>query len=203
MKENKSFENGLIIGRFQPFHRGHKELVRMASTLCERVIIAVGSSQEKGTEVNPMSYEQRKDIIKEAISDIKNRNIIIIPLEDMYGPDNHNPCWGDYVMSVVRTELLKRGHNNPEVDVVFYGNEPGRSNWWSDDLRNYITEVMVGRDKFACVAGRYIRDFILKNIDDFDEIKSFFKEYVIDYSDESLTNIIDAIRDSSPKMEGR
>ena len=202
MRKTKKFENGLIVGRFQPFHKGHKSLVEIAAVLCDTVVIAVGSAQESGTSDNPLSYNQRKCMIEEACHDVKG-NIIIIPLEDMYKPDNHTPGWGDYVLSNVRTELLKKEYENPEVDIVFYGNEPGRSNWWSDDLRNYITEVMVGRDKFACVAGRYIRDFILRNIDDFDEIKSFFKEYVIDYSDESLFTIIDAIRDSSPKMEGR
>ena len=48
----KPYDVGVICGRFQTFHIGHESLVNTALTLCDRVLILVGSSQECGTERN-------------------------------------------------------------------------------------------------------------------------------------------------------
>ena len=43
-KSNRSeIEIALILGRFQPFHLGHLELIRAVSNRYEKIIIAIGS----------------------------------------------------------------------------------------------------------------------------------------------------------------
>jgi len=44
---------GLIIGRFQPFHKGHLHAIEHALKEVDELIIAVGSSQYVNTEDNP------------------------------------------------------------------------------------------------------------------------------------------------------
>ena len=64
-KSNRSgIEIALILGRFQPFHLGHLELIRAVKNRYEKMIIAVGSSQEKGTSENPFDKDERKGMIK-------------------------------------------------------------------------------------------------------------------------------------------
>ena len=41
---------GLYLGRFQPFHDGHGSIVRQAWLHCDKLIIGIGSAQEKRTE---------------------------------------------------------------------------------------------------------------------------------------------------------
>ena len=53
-------EVGLYIGRFQPFHKGHKSIVESALKQCDRLIIGIGSSQETRTKRNTFSYEERE-----------------------------------------------------------------------------------------------------------------------------------------------
>ena len=49
------YKTALFIGRFQPFHNGHLYSLNKCLEIGEQVVIAVGSSQESGTENNPYS----------------------------------------------------------------------------------------------------------------------------------------------------
>lgn len=160
--KKKNFKVGMIVGRFQPFHKGHEYLVNLASSMCETVVIVVGSAQEAGTPNNPLSYEFREELISTACREICNKNkakIIIVALKDMSHPENHTPMWGEYVLASVKASLLYNRLES-DIDIIFYGNEPKRSNWYSDEKREYISEFLISRDKFP-FSGRFIRKMIL------------------------------------------
>ena len=60
-------------GTFDPFTRGHEDLVRRASILFDRVIVAVARSNSK----NPIfSLEDRVDIARDALSAFKNVDVV-------------------------------------------------------------------------------------------------------------------------------
>lgn len=67
-----------IVGRFQPFHKGHQNLIDSALE-CDRVLIFLGSSQESRTYKNPLTYDERKNII---LSNYSGENIDFVPLID-------------------------------------------------------------------------------------------------------------------------
>lgn len=56
----------LVVGRFQPFHKGHLHLLREALSLAKVVVIAIGSSNVQD-ENNPLSFEERKAILQKVI----------------------------------------------------------------------------------------------------------------------------------------
>ena len=43
----------VFIGRFEPFHIGHKQVIEKALTLADEVIILVGSANQPRTLKNP------------------------------------------------------------------------------------------------------------------------------------------------------
>ena len=43
----------LFVGRFQPLHKGHLQIIQYASKKYDEVIIGVGSSQYNHTKHNP------------------------------------------------------------------------------------------------------------------------------------------------------
>jgi len=63
----RKFGKGLIVGRFQPIHKGHVEAIRNALKECEEMTIAIGSAQEKGTGRNPFSARERKKMIAKSL----------------------------------------------------------------------------------------------------------------------------------------
>ena len=42
---SKPYDTALIVGRFNTLHKGHQKLIDTALTLCDRVLILVGSAQ--------------------------------------------------------------------------------------------------------------------------------------------------------------
>lgn len=80
---------GLVIGRFQPFHRGHLFLIKEALKQADELIIAIGSVNVKD-ENNPFSYEERKDFITRSLQkhDLFNKIQKIIPINDFPSDDD-------------------------------------------------------------------------------------------------------------------
>ena len=67
-----------VIGRFQPFHNGHKALIDEALKTAEHVIVFVGSVQESRTKKNPYTYGERRAML---LSEYKQK-ITVSPLPD-------------------------------------------------------------------------------------------------------------------------
>lgn len=81
----------VFIGRFQPFHLGHQSVLQSCNT--ETVYIGVGSSQYHHTADNPFTYEERKSMILEALTDTVDHDFEIYPIPDIHDP----PRWVEHV----------------------------------------------------------------------------------------------------------
>ncbi|QGA80049.1 adenylyltransferase/cytidyltransferase family protein [Candidatus Nanohalobium constans] len=57
-----------FIGRFQPFHLGHKHVVDNHEG---ELVLVIGSSEKSRTDDNPLTAEERKEIIRGCFPDIK------------------------------------------------------------------------------------------------------------------------------------
>lgn len=86
-EEMNKHKTGLVIGRFQPFHLGHKYLIEKALEDCEKIIIGIGSSNVTD-DANPYSYRKRKKFLEEFIKqeEIEERVAKIISIKDV--PDD-------------------------------------------------------------------------------------------------------------------
>jgi len=96
--------DGLLIGRFQPFHLGHLAAVKFALTQVDNLAIGIGSSNRFGEKRNPFSAEERKEMIESSVesSDLKKCKIYFVP--DV----NDHAKWTYHVDSII-----------PKYDVVF------------------------------------------------------------------------------------
>ena len=61
-------KKALILGRFQPLHRGHLSLFEAVIDDGYELLIGIGSSIEKRTENNPYSSNERSKMIKAVLS---------------------------------------------------------------------------------------------------------------------------------------
>ena len=104
------YKVALIVGRFQPFHKGHLFLVKKALEKAEKIIIGIGSAN-MSDENNPIDYETRKKIIKAVAYKEKifgNRLIKIIPLDDFFDDKK----WLENLKKLVGKFDLALGNNN-------------------------------------------------------------------------------------------
>ena len=128
----KKYKCGLYIGRFQPIHVGHTHIIAKMLLECEKVIIAIGSSQEGRTKRNPFHYGERRAFIEQCFPYNLNQ-IYIIPVPDRKEISN-DASWGDYVFDRIK----KFEYDSP--DVVYEGEESERATWY-DNLDVEIVKV--------------------------------------------------------------
>ena len=87
----------LYLGRFQPFHNGHLELIKYIKDKYEEIIIGVGSAQYQNDFNNPFSFKERKMMIEESLKGNNINNFSIFKI-----PDIHNYSkWVSHVESLV------------------------------------------------------------------------------------------------------
>jgi len=72
----------VFIGRFQPFHLGHQQVVLDALKLSHKVIILIGSVHQPRSVRNPWSYQERESFIRQSFSKEQNERIVLAPLQD-------------------------------------------------------------------------------------------------------------------------
>jgi nicotinamide-nucleotide adenylyltransferase len=96
--------NGLIIGRFQPFHLGHVAAVRFALETVDDLSIGIGSSNRSNERRNPFTADERKEMILSSLD-----KGILDRVKIYYIPDvNDHDRWTYHVDEIV-----------PKYDVVF------------------------------------------------------------------------------------
>lgn len=71
---------GIYVGRFQPFHDGHRSCVLHILKECDRCEILLRDTPK--TEKNPFSLERRMELIRENFDEEQNARIDIVPVPD-------------------------------------------------------------------------------------------------------------------------
>jgi len=100
----------LFIGRFQPFHNGHYNALQSARKQYDRVIVGVGSAQHSHAPDNPLSLEERKQVITNCFPDIE-----IVGIRDRDDDDD----WMDWIEANITFDVGISG--NDHVRRIFTG----------------------------------------------------------------------------------
>ncbi len=97
----------LVVGRFQPFHFGHLHAIRYAMKHAEEIVIGLGSSQIAFTLRNPLTVDERYEMIVRALraEGLPLGKFYFSPIPDTESPEED---WGRIVLDRV-----------PRVDVAF------------------------------------------------------------------------------------
>ncbi len=133
--------NGLLIGRFQPFHLGHLEALQFALSKVDKLWLGLGSSNKPIEKSNPFSAEERKKMILSSIDDSMKNKITIYFIPDV---DNHVK-WIEKIDTIV-----------PKFDIVF-SNDPLTEHLYSKRTVQIISIPFLKRDQLS---GTRIRNLI-------------------------------------------
>ena len=101
---------GVFVGRFQPFHKGHLEVIKEIVKEVDELVIIVGSSQYSHGLDNPFTAGERITMIRRALEEegIQLSRIWIIPVPDVH----QHALWVSQIVGY-----------SPKFDVA-YANEP-------------------------------------------------------------------------------
>ena len=136
--------NGLLIGRFQPFHLGHLKALEFALSKVDKLWLGLGSSNKPTQKNNPFSAQERKEMITSSIDESMRKRISIYFIPDL---DNHVK-WIEKIDTIV-----------PKFDIIF-SNDELTNHLYSKRSVQVISIPFLQRD---VLSGTNIRDLIISD----------------------------------------
>ena len=138
--------DGLLIGRFQPFHKGHLEAVKIGLSKVDNLWIGIGSSNKSNEKRNPFTADERKEMIESSLDPqtLKHVKIFFVP------DTGDHEKWTYHVDSIV-----------PPYDVVF-SNDEFTLTLYKKRGKNVFEVPLLKRDT---ISGTNIREMIVTGKD--------------------------------------
>lgn len=99
----------ILIGRMQPIHNGHMEVIKQILDEVDEIIIGIGSAQLSHELKDPFTAGERIVMINQALAekDVDPSRYYIIPMQDI----NFNAIWVSHVKMLT-----------PPFSIVYSGN---------------------------------------------------------------------------------
>jgi bifunctional NMN adenylyltransferase/nudix hydrolase len=126
--EMKKYNNIVLIGRFQPFHNAHLDIVTEAMKLADQLIIVVGSANKPRSFKNPFTVKERISIISDALYQQKleeryHCQVWFTTVEDTFYNDN---AWATRVQEGV-SKFVK-----PDQTTAIIGHKKDETSFYLD-----------------------------------------------------------------------
>ena len=86
---------GILIGRMQPVHNGHMQIIDKILEEVDEIIIGIGSAQLSHSIKNPFTAGERIVMVSQALAErgVDPTRYYIIPMQDI----NFNALWVSHV----------------------------------------------------------------------------------------------------------
>lgn len=126
---NYKYDYLVFIGRFQPFHIGHEQVIRTALSLAQNVIVLVGSSNQPRTIRNPWKYVERVGMIFDGLNLDKadQARVTCAPLQDVSYNDQK---WAAGVQDTVADVISRKGWTDMPPKVGLIGHAKDASSYY-------------------------------------------------------------------------
>ena len=100
---------GILIGRMQPIHNGHIQVIKKILEEVDEIIIGIGSAQLSHEVKDPFTAGERIVMVNQALAEIEvdPSRYYIIPMQDI----NFNAIWASHVKMLT-----------PPFSIVYSGN---------------------------------------------------------------------------------
>lgn len=144
-------KTGLFVGRFQPFHLGHLDIIKKILKENDQIIIAIGSAEKNYVPENPLTAGERVSIIDETLKSegLDPARYTIIPVRNI---DNY-ALWVDHLNLYV-----------PPYDKIYTGSSIVKACYEGAQSHHKIVKIKLARP----VSATKIRNSILAGTKDWE-----------------------------------
>lgn len=153
----------VYIGRFNPFHNGHAHVLRQALENSKLVIVLVGSSGQARNTKNPLTFDERRDMIEKwAVGqDGAFGALRILPIRDyMY----NDALWIRNVQRTVKQAIKKHCLQFSDIltDIRITGSNRDESTWYLNAFPQWKQALVepFRQDETLNVSATQIRDWL-------------------------------------------
>ena len=130
----------VIIGRFQPFHRGHRKLFEHASTISKDALVLIGSAFRPRSSRYAFTWDERASFIETALKSAGiDLNITCLPLVDTLYDD---ATWAGNVRTAIDLHLRNHVIDPEETKIVLVGNDEVESSKYLTAFPEYETLIV-------------------------------------------------------------
>jgi bifunctional NMN adenylyltransferase/nudix hydrolase len=119
---SKKYDTLVLIGRFQPIHNAHLEIIKRATALCDKLVIVTGSAAQPRTYKNPFTSAERARMIKAATGGLA----MFINIEENLDTIYNDQAWA------VRVQSLVAKHTKSGDRVGIIGHKKDDSSFYLD-----------------------------------------------------------------------
>lgn len=173
-KPKQAMRDALVfIGRFQPFHKGHKAVIDAALEQAHEVVVVVGSSFAARNIRNPFTFEERKAMIEACFTEpqhfayegaqgrVKIPRVKVVPVSDFPYDDNK---WVNAIQKIVDATVPNA------QDVGLIGHSKDSTSYYLNIFPRWKNHIEV--ENIAGINATDIRKTILMPMDhtDFEEL---------------------------------
>lgn len=107
----------LVVGRFQPFHNGHKALIAKALEDCVHVVVGLGSAAAKPSLRNPFNAAERREMVAAVFpNEVAAGTLTVVDIPDLHDP----PRWVAHVLRLTG-DVDKVYGNDDDTLALFEG----------------------------------------------------------------------------------
>lgn len=145
----------VFIGRFQPFHVGHRRVIELALEQAHHVLVLTGSSFQPRTIKNPFTYEERSQMILSSLDPQHISRLTIRPLHDYLYNDNK---WMQEVqkhVDIAAESVMLASPHNAKIGII--GHDKDSSSWYLKAFPQWDF-IEVGRSYMDSIDATTIRN---------------------------------------------
>lgn len=124
---SKQYDFLVLIGRFQPFHNAHLEIVKRATALTNHLVIITGSAAQPRTYKNPWTSRERERMIRDATAGLSLNISINANTDTIY----NDQAWAIRVQKIVSDAVYNaKGPGDFKIGII--GHKKDESSFYFD-----------------------------------------------------------------------
>jgi len=157
---SKKYDTLVFIGRFQPVHNAHIEIIRRATNMAKQVVIIIGSANQPRTYKNPFTWEERASMLSCAYGAyaVAGKDVSI-RIEGNPDTIYNDQAWA------ARVQALVGKYTNPEDKIGIIGHEKDESSFYLRMFPQWESEMVEELDPLNASDIRKIYFATFSNVD--------------------------------------
>ena len=123
----KKYDILVLIGRFQPFHNAHCEIVKRATALTNHLVVITGSAHQPRTYKNPFTSAERQAMIRNSCAGLSLNISINANVDTIY----NDQAWAVRVQKIVNDAVYcAKGPGDFKIGII--GHKKDDSSFYLD-----------------------------------------------------------------------
>ncbi len=165
---SKPYGTIMLIGRFQPLHNAHLEIIKRCTALTDQLVIVAGSARQPRTYKNPFTFDERAQMIRNATAGLSMRVYVEPNIDTIY----NDQAWA------VRVQGIHSKYQCLGTKTAIIGHKKDDSSFYLDMFPQW---EYINVEEIEPLSAVNIRDLYFRRDVNFNFLKSVVPETTLDF----------------------